>query len=296
MPEPEPAPAPEKAITLRAVLESSPPLQRVALGLLVVVLGGILMPHTLLLGLPILAAGAWLTTGRGAIELGREMKDNAAYLVQALASLAFFCGAIYQATFSLAPMVPLFAISFLLLPPRAGAARALRLPPVAREFLVVVMIGVWAQLLVLDLQDRAEAGLRDVAAKVPKPQWHASPAETLPERPAPRDVHWPSDSPRSDPFSTRSAGLYRIAPSGSEDAESAELAPARDDAEDPGPLIYVPSSDRYYPASRYARSYSAPRRYASPDYAQLSSVLPYAEDRAPRRYVLLYYVEYEAPP
>jgi len=152
---PESAPA-----TIQAVLAGAPPLQRLALGLLVVILGGVLLSQTLL-GLPVLASGAWLITGRGLPELGRALQENSAYLLRCALSIAFFAAAIWQAFDALLPTLPLFGICVVLLPSRRDqepVTRFLHSSPTVREALVVLLLVVYGWLLARDLSEKSEAG------------------------------------------------------------------------------------------------------------------------------------------
>lgn len=148
-----------------AFLAGVAPMQRVLLGLLMVVLGGILLRQTLL-GLLLLPAGAWLTAGRGLAELRRAAMQNSGFLLRGALSLAFLAGALWQAWFALLPTLPLFAISLLLLPstraPGAGSG-LLPMPPALREVLVVILLGVYGRLLAMNLAERSETAWQSIA-------------------------------------------------------------------------------------------------------------------------------------
>lgn len=159
--QPPPAAAP-------AFLAGAPPMQRVLLGLLMVVVGGILLSQTLL-GLVLLPAGAWLTAGRGLVELRHAAMENSGFLLRSALSLGFFAGALWQAWFALMPTLPLFAISLLLLPStraRGAGSGLLPMPPALREVLVVILLGVYGRLLAENLSERSEAAWRSIAHAV----------------------------------------------------------------------------------------------------------------------------------
>lgn len=151
---------------------AAPPIQRVVLGLLVVILGGILLSRTLL-GLPTLAAGAWLATGRGLPELRRGVMENAGYLLRCLLSGTFFIGAICQAWHALLPTLPLFGISVLLLPStrdQDAATQLLRISPAVREVLIAILLGVYGRLLAQDLSEKTEAERQTIVRAMAKDQ------------------------------------------------------------------------------------------------------------------------------
>ena len=121
-----------------AGLGGAPPLQRLARGLLVGVLGGVMLSQTLF-GLPVLVAGAWLSAGRGWRELRDAARQNRGYVIRGLLSAAVFAAALWQARFAVLPALPLFAISIVL----AGA----RLSPLVRECCVALLLGLYGYLL-----------------------------------------------------------------------------------------------------------------------------------------------------
>lgn len=146
----------------RQPLAAAPAMQRMALGLLVVVLGGVLLSQTVL-GIAVLATGAWLTSGRGLPELRRGIVENSAYLLHCFLSGAVFCAALWQAWTALLPTLPLFAISVLLLPPASAHAPATGLPrlsPIVRELAIVILLGVYGRLLAQDWSEKSAALLQ----------------------------------------------------------------------------------------------------------------------------------------
>lgn len=131
---------------------------RTVFGLLVVVFGGVVLSQSLL-GLPFLFAGAWLTTGRGLPELRRRLAETRGDLLGWVLGGAFFVGAILQASVALLPIVPLFAISALLLPPTRRAAFSLTgrpLPPPLRELLIVALLCSYGYLVAFHLAAKAD--------------------------------------------------------------------------------------------------------------------------------------------
>lgn len=132
-------------------------MQRMILGLLIVILGGAMLSQTLL-GLPMLAAGAWLTTGRGLRELCRLLVENSRFVLRGVLSLLVFVGALWQAWHLIVPALPLFGISLLLLPSmRPQGAPARHGLPSLREVLCVVLLDIYGGLIAQDWSENAAA-------------------------------------------------------------------------------------------------------------------------------------------
>jgi hypothetical protein len=142
----------------------TPAAPQVVLGLAVLVFGAVVLSQSLL-GMPFIVVGAWFTTGRGLREVRANLVRKRGPLVSWGLGLAFFMGAIVQASFALLPIVPLFAISALLLPPVREACFAFArraLPPLLREILIVALLCGYGYLVAYDLAAKAELARRDV--------------------------------------------------------------------------------------------------------------------------------------
>jgi hypothetical protein len=182
-----PAAAPESPVEqtgMPAAIAGARPAERVALGLLVLILGGVVLSRTLL-GLPVLGLGAWLTAGRSLPELRRAVTAAPGSALRLTLSLLFFAAALWQAWHALLPMWPLFGISAVLLPSRReppAIGGFLQHLPSLREVLVVLLLDVYAQLLALDWSEQTAARQSLIANTMSGRYAEATQATTTPWR------------------------------------------------------------------------------------------------------------------